>query len=155
MSRYLEEGISFFGTNRVGKCRITEMIGKGSSCAVYLADFMDQEGNVTEHILREYNPTSLHTVRSSDERLVVGEDEREDFENGLLRFRAGYKRQLAIRRMSEFKNSTTNIQEIFEANGTWYIDMTVFHGTVYSRLGEESLYQLLRRLRALTQVIDI
>lgn len=110
---------------------------------------------MTEHILTEYNPTSLHTVRSSDGRLVVGEDEREDFENGLLRFRAGYKRQLAIRRMSEFKNSTTNIQEIFEANGTWYIDMTVFHGTVYSRLGEESLYQLLRRLRALTQVIDI
>lgn len=153
MGRYLEEGAFFPGTNREGEYRIAEMIDKGSSCAVYLADFTDHEGNVTEHILKEYNPASLHIVRSSDGRLVVKEDEREDFENGLLRFRAGYKRQLAIRRMSELKNSTTNIQEIFEANGTWYIDMTVFHGTVYSRFREETLYQLLRRLRALAQVI--
>lgn len=153
MGRYLEEGAFFHGANREGEYRITEMIGKGSSCAVYLADFTDHEGNVTEHILKEYNPVSLHTARSSGGWLTVKEDECEEFENGLLRFRAGYGRQLAVRRMSELKNSTTNIQEIFEANGTWYIDMTVFHGTVYSRLGGETLYQLLRRLRALTQVV--
>lgn len=153
MGKYLEEGEVFPGTNKAGEYRIAEMIGKGSSCAVYLADFTDHEGNVTEHVLKEYNPISLHTVRSSEGRLVVKEEEREDFENGLLRFRAGYRRQLAIRRMSELKNSTTNIQEIFEANGTYYIDMTVFHGTVYSRFREESLYQLLHRLRTLTQVI--
>ncbi len=153
MDRYLEEGAFFLGTNRAGEYRIAEMIGKGSSCAVYLADFTDHEGNMTEHILKEYNPASLHTVRASDGRLVVKEEEREDFENGLLRFREGYERQLAIRRMSELKNSTTNIQEIFEANGTWYVDMTVFHGTVYSRFREETLYQLLRRLKALSRVI--
>lgn len=153
MDRYLREGASFLGTSREGEYRIAEMIGKGSSCVVYFADFTDHDGNVTEHILKEYNPASLHMARTSEGRLVVKEDEREDFENGLLRFREGYKRQLAIRRMSELKNSTTNIQEIFEANGTWYIDMTVFHGTVYSRLREENLYQLLRRLRALSQVI--
>lgn len=153
MGRYLEKGAFFPDTNNVGEYQITELIGRGSSCAVYLADFTDYEGNVTEHILKEYNPTSFHTVRSSDGRLVVREDECEEFENGLLRFREGYKRQLAIRRMSELKNSTINVQKIFEANGTNYIDMTVFNGIVYSRLEEESLYQLLRRMKALTQVI--
>ena len=153
MGRYLEKGAFFSGANNVGKYRIAEMIGKGSSCAVYLADFTDHEGNVTEHILKEYNPMSLHTVRSSGGRLIVKEDEREEFENGLLRFRAGYKRQLAVRRMCELKNSTTNVQKIFEANGTSYIDMSVFNGTIYSRLEEESLYRLLIRMKALTQVI--
>lgn len=153
MGRYLEKGAFFSGANNAGEYRITEMIGKGSSCAVYLADFTDYEGNVTEHILKEYNPISLHVARLSDSRLIVKEDEHEEFENGLLRFRAGYKRQLAIRRMNELKNSTINVQTIFEANETSYIDMTVFNGTVYSRLEEESLYQLLRRMKALSQVI--
>lgn len=153
MGRYLEKGAFFPGADNIGEYRIAEMIGKGSSCAVYLADFTDYEGNVTEHILKEYNPASLHVVRSSDGKLIIKEDECEEFENGLLRFQAGYKRQIAIRRMCELKNSTTNVQEIFEANGTSYIDMTVFNGTVYSRLEEESLYQLLRRMRALVQVI--
>lgn len=153
MGRYLEKGAFFPGANNVGEYRVTEMIGKGSSCVVYLAEFKDHEGNVTEHILKEYNPISLHTVRASEGRLIVKENEREEFENGLLRFRAGYKRQLAIRRMCELKNSTVNVQKIFEANGTSYIDMTVFRGSVYSRLEEESLYGLLRRIKALTQVI--
>lgn len=153
MGRYLEKGAFFPDADNMGEYRIAEMIGKGSSCAVYLADFTDHEGNVTEHILKEYNPATLHAVRSSDGRLTVEEAERAEFENDLLRFRTGYQRQLAIRRMCELKNSTINVQKIFEANGTSYIDMTVFSGTVYSRVKEESLYLLLRRMKALMQVI--
>lgn len=153
MGRYLEKGAFFPDADNMGEYRIAEMIGKGSSCAVYLADFTDHEGNVTEHILKEYNPATLHAVRSSDGRLTVEEAERAEFENDLLRFRTGYQRQLAIRRMCELKNSTINVQKIFEANGTSYIDMTVFSGTVYSRVKEESLYLLLKRMKALMQVI--
>lgn len=153
MGRYLEKGAFFPNADNMEEYRITEMIGKGSSCAVYLADLTDHEGNVTEHILKEYNPISLRAVRSSDGRLIVKAEEREEFENGLLRFRTGYRRQLTIRRMCELTNSTINAQKIFDANGTSYIDMTVFNGTVYSRVGEESLYRLLRRMKALTQVI--
>lgn len=153
MGRYLEKGAFFPDADNMGEYRIAEMIGKGSSCAVYLADFTDHEGNVTEHILKEYNPATLHAVRSSDGRLTVEEAERAEFENGLLRFRTGYQRQLAIRRMCELKNSTINVQKIFEAIGTSYIDMTVFSGTVYSRVKEESLYLLLKRMKALMQVI--
>lgn len=153
MGRYLEKGAFFPDADNMGEYRIAEMIGKGSSCAVYLADFTDHEGNVTEHILKEYNPATLHAARSSDGRLTVEEAERAEFENDLLRFRTGYQRQLAIRRMCELKNSTINVQKIFEANGTSYIDMTVFSGTVYSRVKEESLYLLLKRMKALMQVI--
>ena len=61
--------------------------------------------------------------------------------------------QLNVRRCSDMKNSTSNIQSIFEANGTRYIDMTVMEGKTYDQVQEDSLYDLLRRIKTITEVI--
>ena len=54
---------------------------------------------------------------------------------------------------SDLKNSTSNVQGIFKANGTEYIDMTCFAGDSYEKVTEKSVYDLLRRMKALAQVI--
>ncbi|MBE6783601.1 MAG: tetratricopeptide repeat protein [Ruminococcaceae bacterium] len=154
MNRYLENDYTFKVNEKNGSFEIKETIGRGASCVVYRADFIDENGNITEHILKEYNPKSIELFREETGELVLeSEDDSEDFVLGLEHFVSGYQKQLDIRRISELKNATTNIQDIYCANGTKYIDMTCFNGLTYSKVKEKSLYDLLRRIKALTCVI--
>ncbi len=154
MNRYLENGYTFKVNEKKGSFEIKETIGYGASCVVYRAEFTDENGNITEHILKEYNPKHIELFRENTGELVLeNEDEAEDFASGAERFIAGYQKQLDIRRISELKNVTTNIQDIYCANSTQYIDMTCFNGLTYSKVNEKSLYDLVRRIKALTCVI--
>lgn len=152
MNRYLEAGYQFHVSERAGVFTVCELIGKGASCAVYRADFTDEHGNQTQHILKEYHPSRMEMDRE-DSGALVPEDEKK-FREGLRRFHSGYEKQLQIRRISGLKNTTSNIQGIYHANGTQYIDMTCFQGQTYDKLREQSVYDLMRRMRALTSVID-
>ena len=136
-----------------GKYMISEMIGRGSSCAVYRAEHFTADGVQTEHLLKEYNPRSVSVTRTDDGMMNVAPEEQDDFDTGLAHFQAGYEKQLSIRRMSELRNSTSNVQTVFEANGTYYIDMTLFTGSTYSEIREKSLYDLCRRMKAVAQVV--
>jgi len=152
MERYLKNDDSL-QMNDGGKYVISEMIGRGSSCAVYRAEYIDADGIRTEHLLKEYNPKNITVTRKDDGTIHVASDEQDGFAAGLTRFQAGYEKQLSIRRMSELRNCTSNVQTVFEANGTRYIDMTLFTGSTYSEIREQSLYDLCRRMKAVAQVV--
>lgn len=129
---------------------ILEVIGTGASCVVYRAVCPDQ----TEHLLKEYNPKHIEMYRSeSGELCLESEEDRAEFETGLVRFREGHARQRELRLDSDLKNSTSNVQQIYCANGTEYIDMTCFAGQSYEKVQEKSVYDLLRRIKAVAQVI--
>lgn len=132
-----------------------EVIGTGASCVVYRAVFADDSAGhpTTDHLLKEYNPARLHTERRPDGCLVPAPYDREAYNAGLQQFRNGYVCQQKIRRVADLTNSTSNIQRVFDANGTAYIDMTVMNGQTYTQVKEPDLYQLLRRMRTLTEVI--
>lgn len=135
---------------------IRTIIGRGSSSVVYLTDYADESGNVTEHILKEYNPKQ-HNLRRDETGFLsaVNETDSALFTEGQLRFESGMKKQLELRRCDELKNYTSNIQKSIHANGTIYIDMTVTSGTAYQNVQEKSLYDLMRRMKVLTHVIGI
>lgn len=155
MNRYLENGYKFEVEEKRGSFEIKETVGRGASCVVYRADFTDEKGIVTEHILKEYNPKSIELFREETGKLTVeNEDDGETFTTGAERFASGYEKQLSIRRIAELKNATSNIQAIYRANGTQYIDMTCFNGQSYNRVKEKSLYDLLRRMKALIEVVS-
>ena len=154
MDRYLKPGYRFSVRERSGVFEIREPIGRGASCVVYRAELVDEHGNRTEHLLKEYAPMRICLFRGEDGALFTdSEKDQEKFEAGLRRFQDGYEKQAHIRRLSELKNSTGNIQGIYHANGTRYIDMTCFHGQTYDTVQEKSLHDLLRRMRAVAQVI--
>ncbi len=137
-----------------GKFYIEEVIGGGASSKVYRAIHEDEKGIRTEHILKEYNPRYLELVRDDNKILhCIDENDEEDYRAGLQRFTAGYLRQLELRAVPELKNVTSNIQGIYEANGTKYIDMTCNEGQNYEDMTETSLHTLLRRIKALTRII--
>jgi len=137
-----------------GQYQDLEVIGTGASCIVYRAEFVDHSGFTTKHLLKEYNPAFLHTERRADGVLVPDICDRKAYEAGLCRFRRGYTLQEKIRHMEGLTNSTSNIQRVFDANGTAYIDMTVMEGQTYTQAEDSSLHQLLRRMKTLTKVVD-
>lgn len=154
MDRYLKDGSRIKNPDRSGEYEIRGIIGTGASCVVYLADFFESSGARTEHLLKEYNPKRIRIERDDHGILrIIDEKDHAAFESGLQRFVAGYQMQLNVRRCSEMKNSTSNIQSIFEANGTRYIDMTVMEGKTYDQVQEDSLYDLLRQIKTITEVV--
>lgn len=129
---------------------IQGVIGRGASCVVYRAICPDK----TEHLLKEYNPRNIATYRDKDGFLCLeNEADRAEFEAGLVRFREGHAKQRELRLDSDLKNVTSNVQDIYCANGTEYIDMTCFAGDSYENVQEKSVYNLLRRMKAVAQVV--
>lgn len=131
------------------KFHIKAHIGSGASCIVYHAVCEDK----TEHLLKEYYPRNLDLERNADGALIVPEHKREVFDKGLERFRKSNERQKEVRLSENLKNFTSNVQGYFYGNGTEYIDMTVFAGRTYSKVENETLHDLMIRMRTLAQVI--
>ena len=155
MDRYFKIGHRFHLAGIDGEYEVKEISGKGASCIVYRTTFTNKDGVVTEHLLKEYNPAQLAISRDENGCLWVPDEEIPAFEGGKKRFEAGYQIQLNMRqKMREVTNSMSNIQNIFTDFGTIYIDMTLFSGEVYSHVRENSLLDLLRRTKAIAQVIS-
>ena len=131
------------------KFHIKAHIGSGASCVVYHAVCDDNN----EHLLKEYYPRNLDLERADDCVFIVPEHKREVFDKGLQRFRNGNERQKAVRLSENLKNFTSNVQGYFYGNGTEYIDMTVFAGRTYSKVENETLHDLMLRMKTLAQVI--
>lgn len=131
------------------KFHIKAHIGSGASCVVYHAVCEDK----TEHLLKEYYPRNLNLVRDEDGTLIVPPHLQDKFNDGIERFRSGNERQKEVRLSENLKNFTSNVQGYFYGNGTEYIDMTVFAGRIYSKVENETLHDLMIRMRTLAQVI--
>ena len=150
MNRILDIGHPLRLGNNEEPFIIKEILGKGASSVTYLA-----ECNQTEHVLKECNPLGLHMHRDDTGTLIPDTKLNEDkFKECLERFENGVKKQLAFRMTETLKNPTSNVQKIYHANGTTYIDMTYFKGCTYDQVENESLFDLLRRMKALAKIIS-
>ncbi len=148
MERYLKKGQSICLNNN--EYKVKNIIGKGSSCIVYHTIASDN----TEHLLKEYNPCDIELYRDSNGFLEVdNEEEQDEYSVGLKRFENGGKLQRKLRLSNELKNSTCNVQGVYNDYGTAYIDMTCFSGMTYEKRNNESLYTILKRAKALTEVV--
>ena len=154
MKRYLEneKRIKFKDIN--GEFVIREIVGRGASCVVYRADFYNEFGRVSEHLLKEYNPKDINMCRDDEASLHVNsESDMKRFEQGLSDFIEGYKKQELLRRNAELKNYTANVQNLYEGYGTIFIDMNVTEGMSYANVTEKSLCNLAKRMKVLAQVV--
>ena len=147
MNRVLDVGYRLLLSGK--EFTIKKVVGKGASSVTYLA-----ECNQTEHVLKECNPLGLHMHREDNGALVSDTElNKAKFEEYHSRFVEGANKQLAFRLTDDLKNTTSNVQAIYHANGTVYIDITYFNGDTYDNVEDDSLYNLLRRIKALAKVI--
>lgn len=132
---------------------IKDVLGRGASCLVYLAEVIEGN-NVRYSIIKEFNPVKLDLVRDASGALILPKEKSEQYSILLERFKLGYEKQQQIRIINDLTNTTSNIQGIYNANNTEYIEMTYFNGETYSVDFEKNLYDFFRRMKALTQVIS-
>lgn len=115
--------------------RIIDIIGRGASCIAYLAERSEND-LVTKCILKEYSPQNT-----------------DDFEGGKKRFIDSGKRQNRIRQYSCLNNQTPPVSNIFEENGTAYIDVSCYNGTTLDKLSEISLADHMRICRTIANTV--
>ena len=150
MNRILDIGYPLRLGNNEEPFIIKDILGKGASSVTYLA-----ECNQTEHVLKECNPLGLHMHRDDNCVLVPDTELNEKkFKECLERFESGLDKQLAFRMTNTLKNPTSNVQKKHCANGTVYIDMTYFEGCTYDQVEFESLFDVLKRMKALSKIVD-
>ena len=131
---------------------IEDIVGRGASSVVYRAK---HQKKCTEHLLKEYNPQGIELYRDSLNVLHVNnKSEQEKFDDGLDRFIASYELQRNLREDAILKNSICNIQDFHEGYGTKFIEMTVLSGQSYDKIVENSLKDLLLRIKAITKTVS-
>lgn len=154
MNKYFENDYEIKFPNVAGIFKIKYVVGIGSSCVVYSATHIDKKGIETQHLLKEYNPYYINLSRDCNGALFVNSaSQQKIFDDGLKKFENGYNRQIEIRNNEILKNSISNIQAIYYHNNTCYIDMTTFEGYTYDKVEENSLLDLLKRIKAIAFTI--
>ena len=154
MNRYFKKGYTFSLNSVAGEYEVRDIIGVGSSCAVYLVDHINDSGIRTEHILKEYNPKCLDILRDENGCLyTVKEVDKKRFEDGLERFERGVNTQLELRKDPRLKNYTEAVVDLYKDNNTMYIDMILANYRLYRDVEEESLYDLMRRMKTLVKIV--
>lgn len=153
MNRYLETGTEITLRGIEGTFVINALVGRGSSCAVYQAEFTNALGKTSEHLLKEFNPKSLEVIRKEDGSLCAKNEDTDAFEQSKKHFIAGFEKQELFRRKNGLKNYTANVQNYYEDHGTVYIDMNVTEGVSYTNVRERTIYDLARRMKVLAQVV--
>lgn len=152
MRNELEKGYKLIFPEKKEGYIIKDVLGRGASCLVYLAETRDGY-HVRYSIIKEFNPIQLDLERDCSGALIVPQEKKEQYLSLMARFKVGYEKQQQIRIISDLTNTTSNIQGIYHTNNTEYIEMTYFNGETYAVQSEKSLYDFFRRMKALTQVI--
>lgn len=115
--------------------KIIDIIGRGASCIAYSAERSEND-LVTKCILKEYSPQNS-----------------ENCEQGKQRFIDSGKRQNRIRQYSCLNNQTPPVSNIFEADGTAYIDVSCYNGTTLDKLTEISLAEYMHICRTIANTV--
>ncbi|MCM1191498.1 MAG: tetratricopeptide repeat protein [Acetatifactor muris] len=131
-------------------CTIAGVCGNGASCIVYDAVKEDKR----KMRIKEYFPVLPVCVRN--EKLdVVPEENTEEFNKGLTRFRRSYDLQQELRRDARLTNSIIPAEAYCYGYGTEYIVTTDMTGESFDKRPAESLEELLKIVLSLTKVLGV
>ncbi len=132
---------------------IIEEIGRGSSCIVYNAYYMDTSGHRHMARLKECYPYHLDIQRRQDGGLAALPAAEKAFEEERKKFEAAYDKNITFKMTLGLINSTMDAVDLFFSNQTWYSVMTCIEGTDYRRDVDENLQSLFIRILTLARII--
>lgn len=133
---------------------ILNKIGKGSSCIVYGAKYVDSADIRHKVRIKECYPYNMAIKRNEKGELVVSEENREKFEKSKENFYKAYEENVILNNLPDLTNSTPDAINIYELNHTWYIVMTYVEGEDYRTKKEDNLQSVFIRIRTLSYIIE-
>ena len=133
---------------------ITSEVGRGANSIVYNAEYVDSSG--IEHLARvkELYPVYITIYRSSCYEISCDERQSDKYEAAKKRFQSSYRANAEFRRMYGMVNSTVNVVDMAELNGTIYSVMNLDEGEDYLSYKDESLIETFTHVKTLATVID-
>lgn len=154
MTHYLPIGHTIQDHDHSGEYTIKSVLGRGASTVVYLTDYSDRSGCVSERILKEYYPVALDIARGNQCELMCSSDSAEKFSEGLARYKSGGRLQNELRTKACLKNETPPLQRIFSANNTCYLDVVPFEGRTFDKFDSFTLLERLKICLSVAKLIN-
>lgn len=149
----MDERIALQTGDIVKDCyHIVREIGRGGSCLVYEAYYIDDEGLNHSVRLKEFYPYALRLERNGYSILSDRNENR--FLAEKQRFIEGYRNNVILQQKAGLINSSVDARKKIETNGTVYIEYSCDDGTTYDKAEPKSLVDCLKITKAVAQVIE-
>lgn len=132
---------------------INNVIGKGATCIVYDAYYLDELGLRHNVRIKECYPNQYtEGYRNNNEIIWHNEDEKK---KGLEAFQNTYKKQLFFQNNPLFTNSTSKISdELYEGNNTKYFVLDYFISETFEHVDTLSIHDIIKVGIALTELVS-
>ncbi|MFI3228058.1 MAG: tetratricopeptide repeat protein [Clostridia bacterium] len=113
---------------------IEKIYAKGGSCIVYSGYYFDSHYLKHSVLIKELYPIFCEITREVDDVLNVDANSKQEFETYREDFINAYKLQNFFNEEQDTGNATSNAYDIFSANNTEYIVMSVDNGDSLQKL---------------------
>ncbi len=132
---------------------IIEEIGRGGSCIVYNAFYIDLVGLQHKVRIKECYPYDIQITRKETGELIVHKKDAIKFEAAKEKFYKAYEKNVTIKNTLSLMNSTINSEQIYEANNTLYSIMSIVEGEDYRNFQETCLKDIFIRMETLSKIV--
>ena len=132
------------------KCIIGTVRGEGTSSIVYEA-MLDGR----RIILKELFPRGLGIKRATDNRLIIPEKQKENFEYYRARLKRAFNIQLEFHNDIRTTNYTVESQKLYVQNNTLYVVMHLSDGISYDKVCPENILAILETVKTLSCAIQL
>ena len=136
------------------KFTVLEELGRGGSCIVYHAFYLDMTGQ--KHLVRikECYPCRPQVTRLEGGALCALSPDEEIFEETKQKFREAYRKNVELKKTLGLVNSTADAMNIYEENHTVYSVVTCVEGRDYRAAVDETIHAIFVRLLTLSKIIQ-
>lgn len=136
---------------------IENIRGTGGSCVAYVVSFYESDNIRHRGILKEYCPAYLgEVVRSNDNSIVIPDESRTRFENGLNEFREAYRFINDYIAENEAAANYHPVQlGLFEGNNTLYTLSSYDYGKGYDVIKDNSIFSLIKLMISVTKAVEM
>lgn len=134
--------------------QISREVGRGGSCIVYDASYVDSVGSRHLVRLKESFPYRIKFSRDENGCLRPSPGQEPGFLREQDKFINSYKNQVEIRKEMGLTNITVSAFELYYGRGTVCSVMDYSQGADYGSLGPEELGKTLRRTKAVAGALE-
>ena len=132
---------------------IKDVIGKGATCIVYDAYYLDELGLKHNVRIKECFPSQYTENRRNNKEIVWHNEE--EHQKGIDAFNNTYKKQLFFQNNTLFTNSTGKITDtLCSLNNTQYIILDYFISDTFEHASNLSIHDIIKVGISLTKLVQ-
>ncbi len=133
---------------------IDKVIGFGGSCIVYEGHYFNTVGNAKTVRIKECYPYKLHINRSETNFLIIQDNEEDKFDEYKSRMKNSFVVAHRLHETNGMINSTSDLLDMYEANGTVYIVTSCTEGNILSEYQCMDLENAVRIVTSVAKAIE-